>query len=483
MPQVPRVPGRTLLTLAVVAVAVTLATLWFHGVEWIGSSPITGRDARDTSTTGSASADEAATADSESAANTPVRVAPTADEVVADPNCRMVVGQRSVSDIALVILPLGDGAWFAVVDGDGVEFDGTLPFVPDRHALGKRGDGSILAGLGFEDELRIVRDGLVIYEFDAVWDFDIANNGSSFFVVEPLAGGASRLIVRNLDLREEHHFDLDTQLTRGQDGRLNAVLSYSTYFSEVAMAPALNEGGTNRFYGVAGGYEREVVVGHRQSMLPKDLSIFASSGQSYHAHNVGDAPRHRLNLRWRIVKVEREFGAGEQRPSEVWARDLEFLGFLQMHLSENGDWLLLSDLLSGVEVLDTTTGETVFTQPRRRDIRLTMLRYGGLVDRTERFGGRMVGDRLFVVRYLEDEPDEFDVRVLELDRNNKGVRDVGEFKLTQGVDESEQSFAIRTELDPEAPTSCTDHVLLDRRLEVRDGRLTYRTGTDYETSR
>ncbi|MCE2424961.1 MAG: hypothetical protein J4F45_07640, partial [Pseudomonadales bacterium] len=131
----PQVPGRTLLTLAVVAVAVTLATLWFHGVEWIGSSPITGRDARDTSTTGSASADEAATADSESAANTPVRVAPTADEVVADPNCRMVVGQRSVSGIALVILPLVDGAWFAVVDGDGVEFDGTLPFVPDRHAL------------------------------------------------------------------------------------------------------------------------------------------------------------------------------------------------------------------------------------------------------------------------------------------------------------------------------------------------------------
>ena len=154
-----------------------------------------------------------------------------------------------------------------------------------------------------------------------------------------------------------------------------------------------------------------------------------------------------------------------------------------MQLSENGDWLLLSDLLSGVEVLDTTTGETVFTQPRRRDIRLTMLRYGSRVDRTERFGGRMVGDRLFVVRYLEDEPDEFDVRVLELDRNNKGVRDVGEFRLTQGVDESEQSFAIRTELDPEAPTSCTDHVLLDRRLEVRDGRLTYRTGTDYETSR
>ena len=229
---------------------------------------------------------------------------------------------------------------------------------------------------------------------------------------------------------------------------------------------------------MAGGVPREASVEHRPSRLPKDHSIFATSELSYHAHNQGDADFDQTNLRWKIVKVERDYGTGVGRAREVWTRDLEFLGFLSMQLSANGAWLVLSDLTTGVEVLDTTDGGTVFTYPRGRDIRWTMLRYSRRLQDEERFSARFVGNRLFVSRSLEDKPDEGSVEVYELDRIAKRARKVREFDVEPGVDETEEPLAIRTSLDPDAPMSCIDHVLLDMRLVIRDGRLIYRA-SDY----
>ena len=402
---------------------------------------------------------------------------PTPEAVLADPQCRMLVGQRTASDTALVYLPLGEGAWFAVVNTFGVVFDGTLPFVPKRPAVGKRRDGTILAGFGLEGEVQVIHDGSVIYEFDDVLGFDIADDGSTFFVVEPLAGDTSRLVVRNLDLREEHHFDLGTPRSRA-DHRLGFRLSYSADQAEVIVQPSHGQGGTRRFYPVAGGDPREASVEHRVGMLPKDHSIFVTSELSYHAHNQGDADFDQTNLRWKIVKVERDYGTGVGRAREVWTRDLEFLGFLSMQLSANGAWLVLSDLTTGVEVLDTTDGGAVFTYPRGRDIRWTMLRYSRRLQDEERFSARFVGNRLFVSRSLEDKPDEGSVEVYELDGIAKRARRVREFDVEPGVDGTEETYAIRTSLDPDAPMSCIDHVLLDMRLVIRDGRLIYRAA-DY----
>ena len=466
-----RVSGSAWLTIAILAACGLFATWWLVDGEGVSTVATVSDSASGASTTGTASDD--ASPEVQSTGQSQVVGSPTPEAVLVDPQCRMLVGQRTASDTALVYVPLGEGAWFAVVNTFGVVFDGTLPFVPERPAVGKRPDGTILAGFGFEGEVRVVHDGSVIYEFDDVLSFDIADDGSSFFVVEPLAGDASRLVVRNLDLREEHHFDLGTPMSRTDRG-LDFRLSYSADLGEVIVQPAHGQGGTSRFYPVAGGNLREISVEHRLGMLPKDHSILVTSELSYHAHNQGDTAFDRTNFQWKIVKVERDYGTGVERVGEVWARDLEFTGFLSMQLSANGAWLVLSDLVSGVEVLDTTDGETVFTYPGRRDIRMTLLRYSRrLQDEEERFSGRFVGNRLVVFRSLEDKPDDGSVEVYEMDKTAKRARRVRKLKVERGVDEAEQTFAIRTSLDPDAPMSCIDHALLDTRLVVSDGRLIY----------
>jgi len=469
----PRVPGRAWLTLAVVAVTATLATLWFHGGEPVGSTPMAVRDTREAATAEPGSGE---TPPNASQPASQVWNAPTAEETVADPDCRMVVGQRTVSDTALVVLPLGDGAWFALVDGDGIEFDGTLPFVPERPALGKRADGTLLAGFSFEDELQIIHDGHVIYEFDNVWDFDIAHNGSSFYVVEPLAGGASRLIVRNLDLLQEHHFDLGTTISRTDSG-LNASVSYSPEFAEVGVKPSLLRDGANRFYPVMGGEHREVIVEHPDGEAPRVVSLFESSEVAYHAYNRLDARRAERGLpsqHWTVVKVQRTFDRGSESNNLVWAHDLLAIGPLSLQRSEDGTRLLLAGPVSAF-VLDAADGERVFEHPTWRMI-------VGILDnqyviaprdrdsRLQMMSSRFVGNRLFLHKWTQGKPEE--VVVEEFGFSPDGFHATGR-RVERMPDESDLDFALRTELDPRNPIPCTEHAILDRRLEVRDGRLTY----------
>ena len=471
-----RVSGSAWLMIAILAATGLLVAWWLVGREPVAMVPAAHQGVDDVSATDEAPgpSPEPPTDPHSLAAGVPTPVA-----VLADPQCRMVVGQRTASDTALVYLPLGEGAWFAVVNSFGVVFDGTLHFVPERPVVGKRPDGTILAGFSLEGEVQVVHDGSVIYEFDDVWSFDIADDGSSFFVVEPLAGDASRLVIRNLDLREEHHFDLGA--TARSDRGLEFDLSYSIDFAEVIVQPSHREGGTSRFYPVVGGDPREVSVERRDAVpttpgiRPSDTSIFASSVTSYHAHYMGPSLRGELAFRWKISKIEREFLAGAERRGESWARDVRFM-FLTMHLSPDGAWLVLSDVFTGVVVLDAADGETVFSYPRERERRLELWRFGlRFVNPEERFLGRFVGDRLFVSRWLDDKPDEgWHVEVYELNRFAKDARRIRDFKVKQGADESEQTFAIRTTLDPDAASSCTDHAFLDRRLEIRERRLTYR---------
>lgn len=368
---------------------------------------------------------------------------------------------------------MGDGAWFAAVNTFGVVFDGTLPFIPERPRVGKRGDGTILVGFSLGEEVQIIHDGSVIYDFDDVWSFDIAADGSSFFVVEPLAGGASRLVVHNLELREQHHFDLGTTITRTGRG-MDFGLAYSMDLAEVIVQPSRGRGGTSLFYPVVGGSPREVMVEHRPSMPANDLALFATSELSYHARNVSE-PRDRYSLLWQIVKIEREYGNGGEGTREVWSRDLRFLLNLTMQLSLDGVWLVLADPVAGIEVLHTADGEPVLSYPERRDDRMRLMRYGSrFVNSAQRFRARFVGDELLVTRSVAGKPDEgWDVVAYRLDPVAKRARIVRVFEVEPGLDETEQTFAIRTSLDPNAPASCKDHALLDRRLAVRDGRLVY----------
>ena len=62
------------------------------------------------------------------------------------------------------------------------------------------------------EPVHIYWDGELVYENDKAWRFGVAPDGSSFYVIEPLAGEASRLVVRSLDAGEEHHYDLGVRV-------------------------------------------------------------------------------------------------------------------------------------------------------------------------------------------------------------------------------------------------------------------------------
>ena len=88
---------------------------------------------------------------------------------------------------------------------------------------------------------------------------------------------------------------------------------------------------------------------------------------------------------------------------------------------------------------------------------------------------RFVGNRLFFYKWAEGKPGEVVVEGLEIRLDGSRVDEVHmEFhEVEQMPNESDLDFAMRTLLDPRNPMPCTDHAILDRRLEVRDGRLTY----------
>lgn len=470
-----RIPGSAWLTIAVLAASGLLVTWWLVDPEPVATVPAAHQGVGDNPTTDAASgpSPEPRTDPHSLAADVPTPAA-----VLADPQCRMVVGQRTASDTAVVYLPLGEGAWFAVVNTFGVVFDGTLPFVPERPAIGKRPDGTILAGFSLEGELTIVHGGSVIYELDDAWSFDIANDGSSFFAVEPMAGDAARLVVRNLDLREEHHFDLGTALT-WTNKRLDHHLSYSPDLAEVKVVVVGGTGGTNRFYAVAGGRHREVLVDPEDGTVPTGIAIFESSEVSYHARTEGDVERNPLDQTWTIAKVRHEYDRRVATSTEIWASELLFLNPPSIQRSDDGAWLALSDGVSGIVVLDTTQGNTVFTYPRRRMIARMEIegRWRSVLFRSrttaERYSARFVDSRLLVYRWTDNEPDAALVETYVLSRIKENVRLIERQEVRKVPEESESSFAIRTELDPRYPISCTDHAVLDRRLVIRDGRLTY----------
>ena len=190
-------------------------------------------------------------------------------EVIGNLDCDMRAGRGRAKDAALVILPAPNGVRFAALDGQGTLFGDALPFEPNYYLLGRRADGTVLAGFGASslafwdpnspEPVRIYADGRVLYETDKAWEFGIARDGSSFFVQEPLAGGASRLIVHNLDQSLEHHFDLGAKFTSADEYERQYGTAYSNDASEVMFRPAYPDEfwtGEHWFFPVDGGAVR-----------------------------------------------------------------------------------------------------------------------------------------------------------------------------------------------------------------------------------
>ena len=210
--------------------------------------------------------------------------------------CRLGVGYEEAQELAVITLPVGQEMDFAVLDQSGTRFLGWLPFKANHHRLGLRAEGSVLAGFAAlrlsskvfrppdsQEPLRIYHDEPIIFESEKAWDFDIAPDGSSFVVHEPAPGGASRLIIRDLNRGKETHYDLGTRFTPMDEYEVSYALKYSLNYEEIMFEPAHADAwgiGKHLFYSVHGVKPRQVSVEGAIS------AIFADRATMYFADYV-----------------------------------------------------------------------------------------------------------------------------------------------------------------------------------------------------
>ena len=346
-----------------------------------------------------------------------------------------------------------------------------------RVDLGRRQDGGVLMGFGWTDGTSmIVLDGQPIYAAEGVWDFEIAPDGSSFVAIEPLAGGATRLVIRNLDLGTEAHHDLGDLL--GEDHSNNNHVWYSADAAEAIVS----DGGTHRFYPVDGGEPR---VAHMQKQ-----------GHEYtmaRSHDVSYRVREERELT-RIARVEHRFGedGGELETVEVWARTFPYAEvgepIERLLVSDDGAWAVQGFEKSGV-VLEASTGRTVTVVPFDEESRKERGNPTGVHFRDDRLllyrqRSFQQGGRPVVQRFVEVfRPDTADLEGNLYERTLVDTFPQRRFSGFFGADFPERFF----EMFPQggAPEArCAGPGLSDGRVLVADdGRLTFRgptgrSGTD-----
>ena len=354
--------------------------------------------------------------DESTVAAKPPLVELTPADVMGNADCTMRVGAGHGRDMALVVVPGEDGSRFAIVDGSGDVFADTLPFRAARDStLARRSDGSVLAGFGGSHAPRpgdsrfrraarppfgpavqgvvVYQDGQVVYQNREATRFGLADDGTSYYVMEPMAGGVSRLLIRNLDLGLETHHDLGELQTVNEGNAY--VVRYSVGHSEVVVQPFdfFSRSARSRefsFFPTDGSEPRRLTVDLRG--LPR----FVSSYEGYFALTRGGGLA--------MVRHEYRHEEGEVSVAERWSRDLT-LG----PISDDGNWVVG---YSGTEVhvLDASTGETVFVHRwstpvdqslRMHDGRLVLGSGTGDAEQIARCRGK----REVVTRNQEDEPD------------------------------------------------------------------------------
>ena len=307
-------------------------------------------------------------------------------DVIGNPKCRMLAGRDAARDTALVVVPEDSGTRLAVLGGNGLVYEASLPFVPHHLQLGKRVDGSVVAGVGdlrlgsrvFREPhtiepVRIFQDGRVLYETEKAWDFGIASDGSSFYVHEPLAGDASRLVVRNLDDGTETHIDLGTAYSTNNAYDSGYSVGYANGAKEIAFKKGGDYGrGLYRFYSVSGEDVRTIRVGRTFAAIAdavadivvddNALAQIVSSEEGYFAYPPTKSAATGTPEPWRIVR--RRFGYGDEPgATDEWSLDIGLAGYGgTMIPSDDGRWLGLKawDFV----LLNATTGGTVFQFPQ-----------------------------------------------------------------------------------------------------------------------
>ena len=334
----------------------------------------------------------------------------SAEALIDDPDCSLQAGTGPASGVALLIVPDGDMARFQVRDHRGILFGDELPFIPSRRSIGRRADGRVVVVLGDMKSLhrdsqtselygpaRVYWDGQIIYEHEKLWEYGVAADGSSFFVVEPLAGDTSRLVVRNLDEMAEHHFDLGRRMTYFDNhGRAYGVY-YSPSMSEVVFGHAqeLNNSpkGDYWFYPNNGGTPRVVRIRSADVPLPSDDPVdeldprlvrdepilrggvmrvhpsrvhFVSSETAYHLVDHGAfRSTGTFEVKKSLYQGYGEDGGPGRR--DVWSWKMRGSGIRSLTVSDNGNWVAVEDR-HRTWALNAHSGELVWAFPTTEEL-------------------------------------------------------------------------------------------------------------------
>ena len=415
----------------------------------------------------------------------------TPADVMGNPDCIMRRGAGNGRDLAMVVVPGEDGSRFAVVDGSGPVFGDTLPFPAVRDSsFARREDGTVVAGFGGSDRpLRrdfpfrpaappfslgvkgvvVYQDGQIIYENDEASGFGLADDGSSFYVMEPMAGDVSRLVIRNLDLGLETHHDLGN-LQAGNDGIAHAS-SYTIDQSEVVFQPFLFLGGDLpspvSFFPTDGGEPRQV------STDVRGLPVFVSSNEGYFGVSHPDG----------VATVKREYRYDDEGVTivEGWSRHLG-LGTV----SGDGAWLV-GRRPTEAHVLDAATGETVFVHPFSNPVDYSLRIHDGRLVLGHGVGdpediAPCLGKRRVVTRTPEDGSDSglgirrlvnvTDERACFADLRERGLyRTVYDVYDLRTLADGGSPDHYRVEYDENPHCGSGDDPF--GTLEVRDGQLVY----------
>ncbi len=397
------------------------------------------------------------------------------DEVLDNLDCQVTVA----GDTALVVLRSEKaGARFAAVGRVGVLHSGELDFLPATFDLAKRSDGSVLMAFGDVERtepgrpshdtkwpVHIYLDGQPLIEHENIWQFGLASDGSSYYLVEPLAGDTSRLVIHNLDEGINRSYDLGEMATSSPEGALPFAIHYSLDNSELHLRPTIDGVDTNYFYPVGGEHRsrHEVRVSAQRSEygLIAQAAVFASSQIGYITYWLPDGDDYFL-----LTRVERDPDAVDSEAVSRWSRRFRDVDASRwdMTLSEDGNLLLLAGWT--VRLLDTATGESVLEMPVvNKEAQLARLASVLAPDAGVEDIGWATGtmglsnDHLYIGRDFSLERDGFEGRAVDVYDLN-GIR----------VDSPP---ARRIHYSSDAPPCSPDTPF--QRLAERDGQLVFET--------
>ena len=389
----------------ITAVALTVVAVWLVFRIDPSAAPTNGETTRIRGPVGESMRESS----SPDAGPDPSPLTTLSDEGLFDhPDCHFTAGKGPASGAGLFIVPGENESRFLVRNQEGALFGDDLPFVPRVYAVGKRDDG-VLAVLGdmqlhdrdsqeprLHGHARVYFNGQIIYENEELWGYGIAADGSSFFAIEPLAGETSRLVLRNLDAGEEHHFDLGRQMTYFDNHGRPYGWYYTSSMSEVILAPPQQLNGTPRgiywFYANDGNGPRVIRIRSADVPLRSDDAVlgvdprqvrdepilrggvlsahddrvhFESSEMAYHMVDHSREGRESFGVRKSAYRGYGEDG-GPQR-SDVWTWERPGSYPHGLVVSANGAWVALQDRYRDW-ALDADTGELVFAFPTTEDL-------------------------------------------------------------------------------------------------------------------